>query len=111
MFQLAKKEKVTKKEFRDEAKGVKLIRTRKSRYSPANQVIDTEYQYQKYDSGGVLIDKYITKFKLYKFFPTELRLLIENNGFSIEHFWGDYERNEFGDDSERMVILAKKRSN
>lgn len=107
LSELAKKGKTTKKEFLDKAKGVKLVRVRKSRYYSASQIIDTEYRYRKYDSAGALIDKYATKFKLYKFFPSELRLLLERSGFSIKHFWGDYQRNKFSDDSRRMIIVAK----
>lgn len=110
LSRLAKKERVTKKEFLDEAEGVRLIRVRKSRYYPASQVIDTEYRYRKYDSNDTLIDKYDTKFKLYKFFPTELSLLLKNAGFLIEYFWGDFQRNEFGDDSRRMIVVVKPAS-
>jgi len=109
LSRLAKKERVTKKEFLDEAEGIRLVRARKARYYPASQIIDTEYGYKKYNSTGVLIKRYVTKFKLYKFFPTELRLLLENAGFSIKHFWGDYARTKFTDDSRRMIIVAKKK--
>jgi len=81
---------------------------RKSRYYPASQVIDTKYLFSKYDSTGTLINEYTTRFKLYKFFPAALRLLLGKAGFSIKYFWGGYDRSEFNDSSRRMIIVAKK---
>jgi SAM-dependent methyltransferase len=109
---LAKKSRrkvVTRKEFWDKAQGIKLVRTRTARYHPASQVINNRYDFKKYQlKDEKLIEKYSTTFKLYKFFPSELRLLLESNGFLIKHFWGDYQRNEFGNDSKKMIVVAKK---
>ena len=100
---------ISRKEFLDKAQGIKLVRMRTARYYPASQVINNRYDFKKYRlKDKRLIERYSTTFKLYKFFPTELRFLLESKGFLIEHFWGDYERNEFGNDSKKMIVIAKK---
>jgi SAM-dependent methyltransferase len=40
-------------------------------------------------------------------FPGEMRLLLERCGFNLTHLYGDYDRSPFGDDSARMIVLAK----
>jgi ubiquinone/menaquinone biosynthesis C-methylase UbiE len=100
---------VEKKEVMDGKSGLKLVKTRKSRYHPNTQLSQTEDHYQRYDlKDNRLLEEYTTAFSVYKFFPTELRLLLENQGFKIERFWGDYERNQFADDSKKMIVIARK---
>lgn len=100
---------VTKKEFWDKKEGIRLVRIRTKRYHPARQVIDNRFNYQRYRlKDNKLIDEYSTDFKLYKFFPIEMRLLLRIAGFSIVHFWGNYQRSDFNDDSTKMIVVAKK---
>lgn len=102
------KQRRTQKEFIDKQKGIRLARIRIAKYHPASQIIDNKYIFKKYKVGtGKLIDEYSTTFKLYKFFPTELGLMLKMAGFSMIHFWGDYSRSEFTDDSGKMIIVAK----
>lgn len=39
-------------------------------------------------------------------FPGEMRLLLENTGFSLAHLYGDYDRSPFVDGAARMLVLA-----
>lgn len=101
---------VEKKEIVDEKKSLRLVRTRKSRYHPGAQLSQTEDHYQRYNlKDNQLLEEYTTAFSVYKFFPNELRLLLENQDFVIEHFWGDYQRNQFANDSKKMIVVARRK--
>lgn len=108
LARLASEERITQKEFQDKKEKVRLVRERRSKYNPKTQVIDTQYHYRKYDASGSLIDEYQTSFKLYKFFPAQLRLLLKKAGFTIKHLWGDYEKNDFDSSSKKIIIVARK---
>lgn len=100
---------VEKKEVVDGKKGLRLVRARRSTYHPATQISQTKDHYQRLQlNSDRLLEEYLTSFKVYKFFPRELRLLLENQGFKIKHFWGDYQRHQFADDSQKMIVVARK---
>jgi hypothetical protein len=40
------------------------------------------------------------------FFPQELDALLKYNGFRIQRKYGDYNRNDFGEDSGKQLIVA-----
>ncbi|MBT5060382.1 MAG: hypothetical protein HOM68_27815 [Gemmatimonadetes bacterium] len=41
------------------------------------------------------------------YFPQELDLLLETQGFDIIHKWGDLERSNFGPDSHDQKVVCR----
>ena len=41
------------------------------------------------------------------FFPQELDALLRNNGFQIEHKYGDYDETPFKPDSPKQIIVCR----
>ena len=48
------------------------------------------------------------RFQLTYLFPRELRLLLERNGFAVEHLWGDYDGSEVRSDSPRLIACGRR---
>lgn len=112
LWEKSQKRIVSRKEFLNKVRGVKLVRIRTARYYPASQIIENRYDYKKYRlEDNKLIEKYSTKFRLYKTFPNELRLMLKMSGLSLIHFWGNYQGNKFNDDSSKMIVVAKNNRN
>ena len=71
------------------------------------QVRETIFEYHWFDSKQKRRTKKI-RFELTWFFERELILLLERNGFKIEHTFGDYDGSEITSDSPRVIVQARK---
>ena len=47
------------------------------------------------------------EFELTFIFPRELQILLERNGFEIEHLYGDYDGKPLDADSPRMIAACR----
>jgi SAM-dependent methyltransferase len=68
----------------------------------ANQLMRVTTRYRWFDSFG-RAHRQTFAFDMTCVFPRELRLLLERNGFEIEHLWGNYDGSGFDKDSPRMI--------
>ncbi len=76
-------------------KGIRLLRDTVTRYDTVNQLIDVTYRVQEY-RDNVLEREWLSDLQLTYLFPRELQHLIARAGFEFVHFWGDYDRQDFG---------------
>jgi SAM-dependent methyltransferase len=68
----------------------------------ANQLMRITTRYRWFDSFGRAFRETFA-FDMTCLFPRELRLLLERNGFEIEHLWGNYDGSAFDKNSPRMI--------
>ena len=59
--------------------------------------------------NGVLINKIGYNIRLYSF--PEIKKILNQNGFEIIDFWGDYQSNPYSVKSKRVIILSEKIKN
>ena len=71
------------------------------------QVQHLTFKYSWYDAKGKA-HRERTEFDLTYLMPRELQLLLERNGFKIEHLWGDYDGSELRPDSPRMIAECRQ---
>lgn len=97
----------------------------KSKYSMKNQT-PKWHEYPTFrllqkrnvnDDGDLLCDLWTVKDKVNGkeqvfehtvrlYAPTQLTKILEESGFKIDQFFGDYERQEYSDESPRLIVLA-----
>ena len=85
-----------------------VFRTTEIRPDPTTQIQRILFHYTWFDAGG-REHRQKVEFELTFMFPRELRLLLERNGFAIEHLYGDYDGSDLTADSPRMIACCGKR--
>lgn len=71
------------------------------------QVRETTFEYRWFDRRGRPKRKTL-KFELTYFFPRELEMLLERNGFRVEQIYGDYDGSPVSVDGERIIVEARR---
>ncbi len=70
--------------------------------------IDMEYRYRLRPRGGA--ERVVHQTVRHCFVrPSRLRPLLAEAGLQVVNLWGDFDREPFGEDSERMVVVARRR--
>ncbi len=72
---------------------------------PAEQVDELMFFYDEQDERGYL-RRSMVELKLRWFTRFELELLLQTAGWHVDEVYGDYELNEFGPDSDRLIVVA-----
>lgn len=71
------------------------------------QVLHVDWIYDEIDGAGA-VKRLTAPHRLRYFFLPELRLLLDCCGFAVEAVWGDTEGAPFDEDSERMIVHARR---
>jgi SAM-dependent methyltransferase len=79
-----------------------VLKTTEIRQSPESQVQHVTFHYAWVDANGVT-RRERTEFDGTYIFPRELRILLERNGFAVEHLWGNYDGSPISANSPRMI--------
>jgi SAM-dependent methyltransferase len=79
-----------------------VLKTTDVRRDPARQLMTVTFNYTWFDPEGRERRERRT-FDMTWLFPRELQLLLERNGFELEHLWGNYDGSELNADSPRMI--------
>lgn len=87
--------------------GRSVMKTTEVRPSPSDQTQRVIFHYAWLDDIG-RERRERTEFTLTWLFPRELRLLLERNGFELEHLWGNYDGSPVDDDSPRLIVRARR---
>lgn len=82
-------------------------RSTEIRPDPTTQIQRIFFHYNWFDAQGKEYRQKV-EFELTFMFPRELRLVLERNGFAIEHLYGDYDGSDLTADSPRMIACCKR---
>lgn len=86
-----------------------LERQQTAEYFPATQQSKWIFNIEIYDGKtSEMVRKYTEEAVVQMIFPNEWRMLLATAGFEIIHEYGDFERNQFKDNSPRMLFVCKK---
>jgi SAM-dependent methyltransferase len=93
-------------EYDDPDGNGRIVVTESYVYEPDTQIkrITTWHSFPGTD------DKIPSELNMRMYFPQELDVLIEYNGFVIDHKYGDYEGAPFGPESEKQIIVCSAAS-
>jgi SAM-dependent methyltransferase len=86
--------------------GRTVMKTTEIRPNPAAQTQRVIFHYTWFDDAG-REHRERTEFDMTWLFPRELRLLLERNGFEVEHLWGNYDGSAVDDNSPRLIVRAR----
>jgi len=86
-----------------------LVRYQTTKYYQATQQSKWVFYIEIYDGKtNEMIRKYTEEATVQVIFPNEWRMLLSTAGFEIVTEYGDFKRNPFNDNSQRMLFIAKK---
>ena len=90
------------------ALGTSVVKTTDIDRDRTGQVEHVTYRFRWCDAGG---QRHMRKmsFDMTFFFPRELRMLLERNGFELEHLWGNYDGSPVKQDSPRLIVRCRCR--
>ncbi len=91
-------------EYEDPYGGGKVCLTEKTRYDSSTQVLHLRWYHHLEDE---LIKE--SGWRLRMIFPREMDMLLEYNGFRVEHKYGDFECSDFSDDSKTQIYVCMKK--
>ena len=93
-----------------EEEGKVLVRSGAFDYIPHKQLLTATWVYQVFEFEGSrrLLDTYWSPFEIRVVFAGEWPLLLEKVGFEIISRWGSFDRDPFGEGSDRMLFLCQK---
>jgi SAM-dependent methyltransferase len=74
---------------RDASGDERLVRSRTTTYDAFEQRASIRFLYDKFRKDQP-VDRYVSDFESYVYFPGELRLLFMHTGFTVEAVWADY---------------------
>jgi SAM-dependent methyltransferase len=77
-----------------------------SRYDPATQLLSMRLFYELYDREGRLKSKRTHELVIRVVGRGELELMLKHAGFEVEAVYGGFEGEPFGEESERLILLA-----
>jgi SAM-dependent methyltransferase len=80
---------------------------RRDRVQANPLVIYPELIYRRYE-GDALRDEAVMRFPMRCYYPDELRVLIEAQGFTIIHLWGGYDGEPYGTGPELLVQFRRR---
>lgn len=78
------------------------------RADPTNQVQRVTFRYRWIESQSLQPRIETMHFDMTWIHARELRMLLERNGFAIEKIMGDYDGSRLSDQSERIIVLARR---
>ncbi|MGC9333632.1 MAG: class I SAM-dependent DNA methyltransferase [Anaerolineae bacterium] len=93
----------------DPASGRPVLKFRTETVDLAQQVIDVTYIVDEVNEQGH-VQRTLFPFLMRYLFRHELELLLRYAGFELEAIYGSYALDEFGEDSENMVAVARRPS-
>jgi 2-polyprenyl-3-methyl-5-hydroxy-6-metoxy-1,4-benzoquinol methylase len=92
--------------FTDPESGHLVMQQSVSTLDRAEQLLHVTWIYDEVTADGTLKRTFVPVVFRY-YFLSEISLLLKLTGFEVESVWGDYDGSEYGDGSERLVVLAK----
>ncbi|KIV72310.1 Methyltransferase [Bacillus mycoides] len=72
------------------------------------QIVETTCYFEVYDIADNFLSEKKFRFLAKYTLPSEMQYLLEIEGFNIKNFYGDYNKNPFGRNSEFMVYECRK---
>jgi SAM-dependent methyltransferase len=93
--------------WKDEERGVQMLKWCVRRLDLANQIQETLFIYEEITPDGESRQT-VLPFDLRFWWPSEGELLLKMAGFQVEEVWGDFDGTPYDNGCERLIFLAQK---
>lgn len=90
----------------DTGKAIQVFRV--TRFDPSTQILEHDRHYRFLDSTGRVEEERAVWLRNRFFLLGEVRLLLQNANFTLEHIWGDHSGGPYTSDSQVMILVASK---
>ncbi|HEX5414912.1 MAG TPA: class I SAM-dependent methyltransferase, partial [Chloroflexota bacterium] len=87
--------------------GWRTVKLRSQVLAPVDQEVDVSLLYDEVGPTGE-VRRTLASFVLRYFYRNELRLLVERAGLAVEEFYGGYDLQPLTEDSDRLILLARR---
>lgn len=94
----------------DPESGQLILQMASSRIEETSQLLQITWIYDVIPAAGGAVHRTVAEGIYYYLYPHQLELLLNEAGFRQESLAGDYENVPFGEDSERLLVLARPAS-
>ena len=98
---------VLEKVMNDPRTGHRLMKLYSSRADLEEQMVHTTVFVDEVDGEGQ-VRRTLFPFSLRYLYRNELELLLRQAGFEVEALYGSYELDEFGSDSDKLIVVARR---
>ena len=79
-----------------------------NRVNEAAQILHITWIYDATPAASGPIQRTIAEAAYHYYFPHQLELILEESGFTLEAMYGAYNETPFNEESERLLLLARK---
>lgn len=93
--------------FVDETAGQQVLVMAHNRLDEEAQVLRVTWLFDVSPVGGGPVQRTIATSDYYYLYPHEVELRLAEAGFALEALYGDYEQQAFGEESGRLIVLAR----
>ena len=90
-------------EFNDPQSGAPILQSARYQTDHANQAVTIEWLYENQDSGESVSAETTHNYH----YPHLLQMLLNEQSYSIETIYGDYDKTPFDEESDRLIISAR----
>jgi hypothetical protein len=90
----------------DPETGDVVLQMASNRIDAETQVLQITWIFDTVPAIGGALRRAIAEATYYYLFPHQLEMLLEEAGFRLESLAGDYDASPFGEESERLLLLA-----
>jgi SAM-dependent methyltransferase len=98
---------VLEKTLTDPQSGSQALKFVARQVDYARQVLTATFIYDETDAGGSLTRTAVT-FHLHYLHRPEAEQLLRSAGYAVEGVYGDYELGPYGDDADRLLVVARR---
>ena len=89
--------------FNDPQSSAPILQSARYQADHANQAVSIEWLYENQDSGESVSAETTHNYH----YPHLLQMLLNEQGYSIETIYGDYDKTPFDEESDRLIISAR----
>ena len=93
--------------FTDPATGQTVLQMAANHLDEASQTLHITWIYDASPPEGGPVHRTVAQGAYHYLYPHQLELLLHENGFRLHSFTGSYEGDPFGEDSERLLLVAQ----
>jgi len=101
---------VLENRFSNQTTGETIVQMSHSQLDSAAQCLHTTWYFDRQMKSGQLLAPVSVEMDYWYHFPHQMELLVRQSGLRLENIFGDYDRSEFNEQSERLLILARHTS-
>lgn len=98
---------VLENSFASPETGEMINQLSQSRLDSSNQCLTTTWFFEPKQQSTKSVDRVSVQVEYWYQFPHQIELVLQQSGFRLEQMIGDYDRSNFHEESERLLIIAR----